>query len=110
MESRPPITSSALVRHFEEDTVNAFPTPPPYNGDTSARRDQQPDTVAPKPSRRRLLRIAAWLAAGITVLLLLVAVTATILLNSARFHEYVLSTVQKQATESLGVPVTLQNF
>ena len=77
-------------------------TPPSDPGQTSS-ADQH-------DSRHRLLKIAAWLAGGVTVLLLFVAVTATILLNSARFHAYLLGTLQKQASESLGVPVTLQNF
>jgi translocation and assembly module TamB len=81
--------------------VNDF-VQPPDSGGTSEATHQQP--------RHRLLKMAAWFAAGITVLLLLLAVTATILLNSVRFHAYLLNTVQKQASESLGVPVALQNF
>ena len=74
-------------------------TPPSDPGETSS-----------ADSHHRLLKIAAWLVGGVTVLLLFVVVTATILLNSARFHAYLLGTLQKQASESLGVPVTLQNF
>ncbi len=76
--------------------------PPSDSGETSSVDHRHP--------RHRFLKMAAWIAAGFTVLLLFVAVTATILLNSARFHAYLLGTVQKQASESLGVPVTLQNF
>ena len=76
--------------------------PPSDSGETSASNHQH--------GRHRLLRVAAWIGAGMLVLLLLIAVTSTILLNSARFHAYLLATVQKQASESLGVPVTVQNF
>jgi translocation and assembly module TamB len=56
------------------------------------------------------LRIAGWIAAGLAVLMLLVATTAVIVLHSAWFHNYVLGQVQKQASEQLGTKVELQNF
>ena len=41
----------------------------------------------------------------------MVAVIAvTVVLHSARFHNYVLSTVQQKASESIGTQVQLQNF
>lgn len=65
----------------------------------------------PTPRRRKLiLRIAAWTAAGIAVLLILAACTLTVLLHNARFHQYVLRTVEAKASDALGVPVQLQNF
>jgi translocation and assembly module TamB len=49
--------------------------------------------------------------AGILITLLIVAgLAVTILLHSARFHNYVLSTLQKKASESIGTQVQLQNF
>ena len=43
-------------------------------------------------------------------LLLVAGLAVTILLHSARFHNYVLSTVEKKASESIGTKVRLQNF
>ena len=64
----------------------------------------------PTHRRSRIVRIFAWSVGALFVLVLLLALTATILLNSQRFHDYVLARVQQQATESLGVPVHLQNY
>ncbi len=66
----------------------------------------------PIPPRRygRLMRIVAWFYAGSTILLLLSALTTAILLNSTRFHNYLIRTAEQQAQESLGVRVQLQNF
>jgi translocation and assembly module TamB len=43
-------------------------------------------------------------------LCLLAVIAVAILLHNQRFHEHLLRTVQKQASESLGVRVQLQNF
>ena len=43
-------------------------------------------------------------------LLVIAAIAVTVVLHSARFHNYVLATVQKKASESLGTQVQLQNF
>ena len=70
--------------------------------------------LPPDPLRSRRLqkfrRIAAWFTAVSAVLLLLTTIALFILLNSARFHNYVIRTAQKQAQESLGVRLQLQNF
>ncbi len=42
--------------------------------------------------------------------MLTAAIAVTVLLHSTRFHNYVLATVQKKASESLGTQVQLQNF
>ena len=60
--------------------------------------------------KRLLMRIAAWLAGAVVVALLLVGLTLEILLHSARFHNYLLTTVEKDAGQSLGTEVHLQNF
>ena len=41
---------------------------------------------------------------------MLAGIAVTVVLHSARFHNYVLSTVQKKASESIGTQVQLQNF
>ena len=43
-------------------------------------------------------------------LLVIAAIAVTCVLHSARFHNYVLATVQKKASESIGTQVQLQNF
>src|ERR1700734_3357390 len=55
-------------------------------------------------------KVAAWIAVGLLALLVIVAIAVTVVLHSARFHNYVLATVQKKASESLGTQVQLQNF
>jgi translocation and assembly module TamB len=47
---------------------------------------------------------------GLAVLVVLAFVAVTVVLHSARFHNYLLSTVQKKASESIGTQVQLQNF
>ena len=58
----------------------------------------------------RLRRVAAWIAVGLVALLVIAGIAVTVVLHSARFHNYVLATVQKKASESLGAQVQLQNF
>jgi len=77
-----------------------------------------PDTLhdpdnSPHPAHRRhslLARIAAWAGGALVAIILIAAIAVTILLNSSRFHSYVIRTVQQQASDSLGVRVQLKNF
>ncbi len=55
-------------------------------------------------------RVAAWIAVGLVALLVIAAIAVTVVLHSARFHNYLLATVQKKASESIGTQVQLQNF
>lgn len=66
----------------------------------------------PGPQRRKhpLMRIGAWLAGTVVVFLLLAGLTLEVLLHSTRFHDYLLTTVEKDASETLGTEVHLQNF
>jgi translocation and assembly module TamB len=59
---------------------------------------------------QKLRRIAAWFYLISTVCLLLTTIALSVLLNSASFHNYVIRTAQKQAQESLGIRVQLQNY
>jgi translocation and assembly module TamB len=71
----------------------------------------QPESLKPVRTRRsRLIRIAAWILASAATLLVLAIITVAVLLHSQRFHDYVLKTVEQQASDALGVRVTLQNF
>ena len=71
---------------------------------------QQPPRGPGGKRHHPLLRIAAWVAGSLVVLLVLVAITVTILLHSDRFHTYVLNKVESQASEALGVQVQLENY
>jgi translocation and assembly module TamB len=66
--------------------------------------------TVPVPRRNRIVRLAAWVAAGLTALLILLACSIAALLHNARFHQYILQTAEAKASDALGVPVQLQNF
>jgi translocation and assembly module TamB len=55
-------------------------------------------------------KVLVWVAGSVVVLLVLAAIAVTVVLHSARFHNYVLNTVEKKASESIGTQVQLQNF
>ena len=63
-----------------------------------------------RPLRRRLLLVLKWFAVVVVFPILLGAITLSLFVNSSRFHSYLIATLQKQASEKLGVPVELQNF
>jgi hypothetical protein len=54
--------------------------------------------------------VGGWVLFGLLALVVLAAIAVTVVLHSARFHNYLLSLAQKKASESLGVQVQLQNF
>jgi len=58
----------------------------------------------------RLWKIATLAFIGLAALVVLAVVAVTVLLHSARFHNYLLSTVQKKASESIGTQVQIQDF
>jgi translocation and assembly module TamB len=60
--------------------------------------------------RTRLWKVAAWVAGSVVALLVIAGVALSLVLQSSRFHNYVLRTVQNKASESLGTQVQLQNF
>ena len=65
----------------------------------------------PAPQRRhRAWRILGWFAVGVLGVLTLVLVVGTILLHNARFHSYLLATLDKRVSDVLGVEVQLENF
>jgi translocation and assembly module TamB len=69
-----------------------------------------PDSPQQPKHRSSWLKPVAWIAASLFALLLILALTTTILLHNERFHNYILKTVEKRASDSLGVQVQLQNF
>ena len=75
--------------------------------------DSKRDFLRSLPSRwrkHRTIRIGAWALAALGTLVVLALVGTAILIRSQRFHNYVLATVQRRASESLGVGVRLDNF
>ena len=60
--------------------------------------------------RRPLLIVGKFFATAIVFPILLGAFVFFALLNSSRGHAYLINLIQKQASESLGVPVRLQNL
>ena len=52
--------------------------------------------------RTRLGRTVAWTFTGLTALLVLALVAVTVVLHSARFHDYLLRTVQRKASDTIG--------
>jgi translocation and assembly module TamB len=60
--------------------------------------------------RQHFLRVARWIAAVAAFAALVVSIAVPLLVNSSRFHSYVIRTVQQEAGDALGVPVVLQNF
>ena len=55
-------------------------------------------------------KVMAWISLGITALTLVSMVGVAILLNNARFHDYLIRTAEAQASEALGVRVQVQNY
>jgi translocation and assembly module TamB len=77
--------------------------------DVSSEPTRRPD---PQPHRvkRRLLALAKGIFAFFVFPTLIGALVLPVLLNNARFHSLVINRLQEQASNSLGVPVHLQNF
>ncbi len=59
---------------------------------------------------KRLWKVGAGVFGGVAALLLVAVIAVTVALHSARFHNYVLRTVQQKASESIGTKVQLENF
>ena len=68
--------------------------------------------LSPTTKRRRnpLVGFVASMVVIVGTLFVLSVTAVAILLHSERFHQYVLTTVQQRASETLGVRVELQNF
>jgi len=67
------------------------------------------DPASPNP-HSRWLKAAFWITGTVVALLVVAGLVITAVLHSARFHNYVLNTIQKKGSESLGTQVQLQNF
>ena len=73
-----------------------------------------PELREPAPSTtkepRRVLRIAVCVAAAVVLPILAGAIVGLVLLNTPAFHRYLRVTLEKQASNALGVQVELQEF
>ncbi len=66
---------------------------------------------SPNSHRRRVWeKVAAWIGIGWIAATLMALVTIAVLLNSPRFHQFLLRTAEAKASESLGVRVQLENL
>jgi translocation and assembly module TamB len=61
-------------------------------------------------ARHPFFKMMAWISLGMTALTLIAMVVVAILLNNARFHDYLIHSAEAQASEKLGVRVQVQNF
>ena len=66
--------------------------------------------LTPAGRHTRWRKGAAWIGGILLTLVAVAGIAVTLVLHSARFHNYVISTVEKKASESLGTRVQLQNF
>jgi translocation and assembly module TamB len=82
--------------------LSAFENLPPNNA--------PPDAENQKPRLARWKRIVLWTMTVLFVLTAVAVVALAALLQSQRFHDYVLAEARRGASESLGVPVELQNY
>jgi translocation and assembly module TamB len=75
---------------------------------------QQGPQIAGRPSRKQAKasrRIPiTWIGASLAALALAVALALTALINNPGFHRYLLSALEKQASDALGVSVQLDEF
>jgi len=60
--------------------------------------------------KRLLVRIATWTAGISSAVLLLIGITLAVLLRNAHFHNYLRTTIEENASESLGTRVHLRDF
>ena len=64
-------------------------------------------------SRKRLplwMRIATWTGGALLCLVILTVIACTFIVHSRRFHDYFLAKVERQASDSLGTQVKIENF
>jgi translocation and assembly module TamB len=64
----------------------------------------------PQPKHLRWGRALLWVLLSLVVVLALLVGLVSFMLKSDRVHQYLLTAIQKQASDKLGVQVTLKNF
>ncbi len=73
-------------------------------------RPPQPPIPIRPLHRHHGWRIVGWIAGILVLLVVVVSIAAIVVVRSARFHDYVLRTVDTKASAALNTPVHLQNF
>jgi translocation and assembly module TamB len=63
-----------------------------------------------RKARHPIFKWMAWASLGMSAVTLIVGIGISVLLNNARFHNYLIHTAEAQASERLGVRVQLQGF
>ncbi len=81
-----------------------------YNYPPQDPREPQPPIPIRPAHHARWKRVAEWIAGGLSLLFILTTIAAFVIARSARFHNYVLKTVDEKASAALNTPVHLQNF
>ena len=66
--------------------------------------------TSPRRGRSRWVRAGLWVALSLVVVVGLLVGAVSFALTSGAVHGYLLSSIQKQASDKLGVPVSLMNF
>ena len=86
--------------------MSALPRPPfpDYELSKPVRAPDRP------PRSRRWKRILLWVGGGLIVLILLLVAAVFILLDSSRFHAYLVRTAQIKATQALGNQVRFRDY
>ncbi len=73
------------------------------------RPPERPRLVTPRqPASWK--RLAAWILGVLTLLVLVAGIGLAVLLQSSSFHNYILRTAERQATDALNTRVQLENF
>ena len=81
-----------------------------YNYSPQEPREPQPPIPIRPAHPGRWKRVIAWIAGGLALLFVVLILAAFVIVRSARFHDYVLKTVDAKASAALNTPVHLQNF
>ena len=80
------------------NTLRAFPT------------HHEPEKPPQPRRKRRGLRVAAFLAASLLLLLIVCAIGVVALVNVDGVHRYLIGLAERKASEKMGVRVELENF
>ena len=78
--------------------------------DLNAQSPGSPGAPRRRWFQHRYVRIAAWAAADLAMILAVCCVAIILFVNSERGHRYLLALAQRQAAGALGVPVEVQNY
>src|SRR5262249_44117452 len=97
---------NTIFHHLRAGILSALPHQPfpDYERPKPVRAPEHP------PRSRRWRRILLWIGIGFAALILLILAAVFVLLNSSRFHSYLLQTAQVKATQALGNQVQFRDY